>query len=295
MYKKNILKEYISKSELRVFNDKIKVRLSKELAKKYDNGNYTNYLNNMQRCLEEIETLEIKYPANAHPILYIYIVPDDNYGPLLRIPNIFDKGNGGGKPVPCYDLDGFHYAYGISQNLLENYSQKESTISKIVNEIHELSHMVHSLFFSLHQTIREGFAETIPLYILDYEKKFTEHRDILTKMDESQILTAREMLDLEREDKFGEEAILPDRSCSFRLSYISSYLLIRGCVETIVEKNKISKSQAIQQFLEILKQSDYTNEWLFWDIADTIGIPKDIFLDGKEIQMKALNSIKTQD
>ena len=46
MYKKNILKEYISKSELRVFNDKIKVRLSKELAKKYDAGSYTNYLNN---------------------------------------------------------------------------------------------------------------------------------------------------------------------------------------------------------------------------------------------------------
>lgn len=51
MYKKNILKEYISKSELRVFNDKIKVRLSKELAKKYDDGSYTNYLNNMQKCL----------------------------------------------------------------------------------------------------------------------------------------------------------------------------------------------------------------------------------------------------
>ena len=295
MYRKNILKEYISKSELRVFNDKIKVRLSKELAKKYDAGSYTNYLNNMQKRLEEIETLGIKYPANAHPILYIYIVPDDNYGPLLRIPNHFDKGNGGGRQVPCYDLDGFHYAYGISQNLLENYSQKESSISQIVNNIHELTHMVHSLFFSLHQTICEGFAETIPLYALDYEKKFTEHKDVLTKMDENQILTAREMLDSERKGKFGEEAILPNRTCSFRLSYISSYLLVRGCIETIVEKNKISKSQAIQQFLEILKQSDYINEWLFCDIADTIGIPKNTLLDGKDLQIKALNSIKNQD
>ena len=102
------------------------------------------------------------------------------------------------------------------------------------------------------------------------------------------------MLDSERKNIFGEEAILPDKSCSFRLSYISSYLLIRGCVETIVEKNKISKTEAIQQFLEILKQSDYTNEWLFWYIADTIGIPKNILLDGKEIQIKALNSIKAQ-
>lgn len=294
MYQKNILKEYINKSELRIFNDKIKVRLSKELTIKYDKGSYTNYLNHLQKCLDGIETLGIKYPANAHPVLYIYIVPDDNYGPILRIPNFFDKGTGGAKPVPCYDIDGFNYAYGISQNLLEDYSQKVVTVSKIVNDIHELTHMVHSLFFSLHQTIREGLAETVPLYVLDYEKQFTEHKDLLNKMDDSQILTAREMLDSERKNKFGEEAILPNKSCSFRLSYISSYLLIRGCVETIVEKNKISKSEAIQQFLEILKQSDYTNEWLFWYIADTIGIPKNILLDGKEIQIKALNSIKTQ-
>ena len=44
----------------------------------------------------------------------------------------------------------------------------------------------------------------------------------------------------------------------------------------------------------MLKQSDYINEWLFWDIADTIGIPKNILLDGKELQMRALNSIKTE-
>ena len=295
MYQKDLLKDYISKSELRVFSDKIKVRLSKELAKKYDNGSYTNYLNNIQKYLEEIETIGIKYPANAHPILYIYIVPDDNYGQLLRIPDSFYNGNGGGRQVTCYDLDGFHYAYGISQNILEYYSQKKNIISEIVNDIHELTHMVHSLFFSLHSTICEGLAEAVPLYVLEYEKKFTEHRDILAKMDESQILTAREMLDSERKGNFGEEAILTNRTCSFRLSYISAYLLVRGCIETIVKKSKISKAQAIQRFLEMLKQSDYTNEWLFWDIADTIGIPKDVLLDGKEIQMKALNSIKTHD
>lgn len=32
MYKKDMLKEYINNSELRVFNSRIKVRLSKELA-----------------------------------------------------------------------------------------------------------------------------------------------------------------------------------------------------------------------------------------------------------------------
>ena len=37
MYQKDILREYVSKSELRVFSEKIKVRLSKELVEKYIN------------------------------------------------------------------------------------------------------------------------------------------------------------------------------------------------------------------------------------------------------------------
>lgn len=32
MYKKNIMREYIKSSELRVFNDKIKVKLSKKIS-----------------------------------------------------------------------------------------------------------------------------------------------------------------------------------------------------------------------------------------------------------------------
>lgn len=82
MYKKNIMREYIKNSELRIFNDRIKVRLSKELAIKYDNGCYYIYLNNMYKCFQMIDRLNIKFPGNAHPILYVYIVPDDNYAEL---------------------------------------------------------------------------------------------------------------------------------------------------------------------------------------------------------------------
>ena len=44
MYQRDILREYINESELRIFSEKIKIRLSKELAEKYDMGNYNNYL-----------------------------------------------------------------------------------------------------------------------------------------------------------------------------------------------------------------------------------------------------------
>ena len=49
MYQKDKLREYISNSEIRVFSDNIKVRLSKELASKYDNGSYYNYLKDIQK------------------------------------------------------------------------------------------------------------------------------------------------------------------------------------------------------------------------------------------------------
>ena len=100
-----------------------------------------------------INTLNIQYPGNAKPILYVYIVPDENYAKLLRIPNYYNTGNGGGKPVTCYDLDGFNAAYGISQNMAEDKVFETFNISKLENELHELSHIIHSEFFSTNPTI----------------------------------------------------------------------------------------------------------------------------------------------
>lgn len=294
MYQKDILKEYIDESELRVFSKNIKVRLSKELAEKYDDGSYNNYFLNMQKYLDIIDTLGIQYPGNAHPILYVYVVPDDSYSDLLGIPKTFDKGTGGGKPVRCYDLDGFNSAYGLSQNMLVNWPKEETRISRIENVIHELSHIVHSQFFSKHQTICEGFAETLPLYALGFEEIFDEHRNALIKLDESQILSAQELLNSEKKGIYGAEAVLPNKSCSFRFSYVSSYLLVRGCVETIAEKNNLSKAQSIQKFLEIVRQSSCSNEWLIYDIANSIGIPRDELLNGKQLQMKVLVSLSTK-
>ncbi len=291
MYQKDALREYILSSEIRVFSKEIKVRLSKDLAIKYDNGLYQNALLNIQNSLQMINSLNIHYPANAKPILYVYIVPDDRYARLLRMPKHFDKGTGGGKPVNCYDLDGFNSAYGLSQNLLEN-KPLDMGISKRENEIHELSHIIHSQFFSKNQTICEGFAETLPLYTLGLEELFDEHQNILLHLDENMILSAQELLNSEKDGSYGVAEALPNKSCSFRYSYISSYLFVRGCLETLVEKYDISKIEATQSFLEIVKQSNCTNEWLIFDIANAIGIPQEILLNSKDIQKKALSPIK---
>lgn len=291
MYKKDILREYINNSELRVFSNDIKVRLSKELAKKYDSGSYQNALLNIKKCFDMINSLGIMYPAKAKPILFIYITPDESYSDLLKIPKHFDEGSGGGKPVSCYDLEGFNRAYGLSQNLLEN-NLLEMDVSKLENEIHELSHILHSQFFNKNQTICEGFAETLPLYVLNLEEKFIEHRNILLGLKDDQIFSAKQLLDSEKDGTFGVDEVLPNKPCSFRYSYISAYLLIRGCIETIEDKYNISKVEAIQYFLEIVKQSENYDEWLIFDIANTMGINPETLLYGKDMQYKALNSIK---
>lgn len=294
MCKKNMMREYIKNSELRVFNDRIKVRLSKELTVKYDNGCYYNYLNNMDKYFKLIDTLNIQYPSNAHPVFYIYIVPDDSYAELLSFPASFDKGKGGGKPVRCYDLDGFDSAYGLSQNMLENKPIEETDISKVENEIHELAHIVHSQFFHGNDIICEGFAEALPLYALNFEELFDEHRKLIINLSEEQVFSAQEILDSEKADSYGLEAILPNKSCSFRLSYISSYLFVRGCMEALAKKRNLSRKQSVQCFLEIVKQSDCSNEELIYDIADALELPRDELLNGKQMQLEVLQSLSME-
>lgn len=298
MYKKNILREYIQNSEIRYFNDKLRVRLSKELAVKYDNGDYDNYLKNMEIFYKMLISLNIKYPSNANPILYIYIVPDDNFEDMLGIPSTFKRNKGGGKPVICYDLDGFKTAYGISQNSCENKELKEITdfgISYIENNLHELSHLIHGMFFSKNSIFNEGVAEAIPLYVMGIEDEFDKHRNAIINIDESQIYTASELLSQERKNEFGKVELIPNSSCSFRLSYISSYLFIRGCLETIEEKYKLSKTDSLQFFLEMIMQSNCPGEYLIYDIADTLDLNRNELLNGKSLQLKVINDINERD
>lgn len=290
MDKNDLLNDYIKDSELRELSSEIKIRLSKDLVEKYDQGLYKNYLAKIQRCYELIKKANISYPNNNRLILYIYIVPDENYAEMLKIPDKFNNGKGGGKPVKSYDKDSFYYAYGVSQNRCENQSERVS-IMNLVNNVHELAHLVHGEFFKQGSVLGEGFAETLSLYTLDLEEKFDEYIEALKQIKENQIYTVQELINQERDNTFGKEALLPNKSCSFRLSYISSYLFVRGLIETIEEKQNLSKQEATQHLLEKIRQSKYNNEWLIFDIADQIDIEKEELLNAKELQIETLDKI----
>ena len=288
MYKADKLRKYIEESVLKLVDKDFRIRLSKELAEKYEDGVYTNAINNFKKYIQQIKNLNLQYPANANPIFYVYLVPDNDFIDLLKYPYTTRKG--GGRPVASYDIDGFNTAYGLSQNIWENMS-KEPNISQVVNDIHEFAHLVHGLFFSKNRFLSEGFAETLPLYTMDYESKFDEHRNAIKKMKFNQIFSVKELLDMEKNNAFGGEAIISNRSCSFDLSYISSYLVIRGCIETVASKFNIGRIEATQKFLEITRGSNCINEWLVYDIADSLELPRDELLNEKTLQIDTLQNL----
>jgi hypothetical protein len=285
------LKEYIEKSELRSLRDDIKVRMSPELAIKYDAGEFEGMLEKWVQAYEQIKSLNIKYPDDLTPILYIYIFPMDNYVDLLNIPKVFDNGNGGGKPVKCYDSDGYVSAYGTTENMLDKKRIEWYSIMSEENNVHELAHLVHSKFYNSSSIICEGFAEAIPLYGLNYEERFDKHREVLLNLKEEDILTVAQMYEQQRKKEFGKETSNTKGSCSFRYSYISSYLIIRGCLELIESKYNLSRSEAIQKLLDTIKTSKPYHESVFYDIADIIDLDHDEIINGKSIQFDALKSI----
>lgn len=282
------LKRYIKNSELRIVNDDLKVRLSKELALKYDNGSYNIFLEKMNGSIGEIKSIGIKYPGNAKPIFYIYIVPDDNFIELLNFPH--KNAKQGGRPVPSYDIKGFDLALGISSNVCENSSDRVS-ISMTVNFIHELAHLVSGNFFYTNRFIEEGFAETLPLYTLDYESKFDMHRNLIKNMKPEDFYSAKELIEMSKNNDFWMGRLIPNTSCTFNLACISSYLFVRGCMEKIALKYNLNRKEATQKFLEIVKYSNNLETLLVFDIAHEIDIDEEQLLNGKEIQINIIERL----
>lgn len=287
-YKIDELKQYIENSELVEVNKNLRIRLSKELLKKYEDGLYDKEINEIVKSIKEIGTIKVKYPSNAKPIYYVYIVPDENFATLLNFPKNRST-IGGGKIVPCYDLDGFSSAYGISSNMMER--THEDNIMDRVNNIHELAHMIHNMFYQRDRYLCEGFAEVVPLYILDYESKFILHCECILALTEDDILSVQEMLELEERNEFGGNPLVSNASCSFDKAYVSSYLFVRGCIEAIEDNKKINKSEAMQIFLQLIMNSHYTHQFLVWNLADYLDIDREDLLTGKLMQYKAISSI----
>lgn len=277
------LREYICKSELRMISSDFRARMSKKIAKNFDAGLYDVMLAEHKKCIKELKSLNIKYPANAKPVFYMYVVPDDNFVELLDYP--YKTRIGGGRPVASYDMDGFNSAYGTSQNLL--LDNGKVSIEKHVNHVHEYAHLIQQQFFYGAQLFGEGFAELIPWYVLEYERKVPEHFAAMKSINK--IYTANELLEsVAFTDKVS------GKTCSFQQSYVSSYLWVRAVVEHIRVKYKLSKRQTVQKFLELGGFSKFRKQWFIVELAEIIGMDAKNLLDSTEYQIKMLKQIEKE-
>ena len=281
-----LLKNYLDECVLISFNDKLKIRLSKELEEKYNKGLYDAYLNNLASCIEIVDTLNLKYPCDAKPIYYLYIFPLDK-GYLLDIPKPFDTNKGGGRPIKAHDLDSFTSAYGVTENLCLRSEYPEFSRQ---NTIHELIHLVSSMFYNKDRYINEGVAEAVTYYCFDYEDIFTNHRERLADIKEEDLYTIKELL--EQSSEFGLKGIEGTNICTYRYSYISSYLVMASVLDHIKEKYNIDKKETAQVLFETLRSTQNFNRWLVDDLAYLIDEDSEEMYSTKKLQLEYLNKLK---
>ena len=150
------------------------------------------------------------------------------------------------------------------------------------NTIHELIHLVASMFFSKDRYLNEGIAEAVSLYVLDYENKWEEHKECMKQLKEEDIVTVKELIAENKNNTYGDKGIEGKKACSFRYSYISSYLICGYLLSKI----------KVQELFELLRSSKEWSEYLAYEIAYSLDLDPKEFLEGKKYQLEYLDIIK---
>lgn len=288
-YKLHPLEEYLKSTKIITINDNFKIRMNENQLNNYNNHLYDMRINAMKERIDKIISLNIKYPYNAKPVFYLYVAPTENFREIMDYPS-YIKSEWGGKPVRSYDLDGFKTAYSQSDNIL--LWNHEISDAEDANSVHELAHLVHGMFYRNSSLLCEGFADAFTFYILNYENKVDGYKELLRSLKESDILTANDLLIAEENGTFNSRPMIPNKTCSFSIYYISSYLFVRGLIETIEKNKNINKFEAMQEFLNIQYNNNFYKQFSIFKIADDLNLDKDSLLNKKDIQLSVLEKIK---
>ena len=275
------LQKYIQESELRIVNDKFRMRMAPDLAQKYDDGVYDAGVAEHAGCINELMEIGWQDVIGQNPMFYTYLVPDDRLIELLDYPYQRSRG---GRPVQCFDKDGFRFAYGATQNTF--IMDKKPEIIAHINNIHEYAHLVQGQLNPYkHVMFQEGFAEVVVWYLLGYESKYLEHAMAVADTD---IYSANELLTtVSFKDK------VPGKRCHFQKSYISSYVLVRTMVEQIESKYGVDRIGAIRMWLETYSENDKDKQGLMTDFAKMLGIDAGKLIYTTDYQKDVLQKIKT--
>ncbi len=238
MYKP--LADFLQDSEVRIVNDNLHFRMLPAVAKNYDHGMYDAAVDMWVDLVAEISRIGIRSPDKKKKVFYIYFVPDDFYSHMSGYENTL------GKPEVGADADGFVYALCYLQQVLLPGTQTDKlNLFNRVTKLHELSHLVHSVFGKNPFWFGEGVAEIVPWYLLGYEKRIPTHLKWMRALP--QIYTLE---DFSNGQGFSREKV-EKKISSYRTGYVSMYLITRAIVSGIAKKLKISPVAAVQKFLDL--------------------------------------------
>ena len=272
------LRDYLKDSELRIADKNLHIRMSPELAKKYDAGAYDFVVAEQLDCIRELMALNL-LPDKSKKF-YIYLVPDDRLVELLMYP--YKDAESGGRPVRCFDDDGLSYAHGSSQNLF--LRQEKRKTNGHVNDLHEYSHLIQGEYATKDLFFNEGFAELLPWYVLNYERKTLPH--IMTVLD-TDIYSASNMLG--RKDVYRD--VVAGRTISFQKSYISAYIFMRTIIEKIEEKYNLDKVGAAKFWLQWIAETKLNCGLLVTEFANKLGLNAEKLLYTTDYQKEVLQKM----
>ncbi len=272
------LRDYLKSSELRIADENLHIRMSPELAKKYDAGAYDFVVAEQLRCIRELKKLNLL--SNNGKKFYIYLVPDDRLTELLVYP--YKNAERGGRPVRCFDDDGLWLAYGSSQNLF--LRQEKPTTNEHVNDLHEYSHLIQGEYATKDSFFDEGFAELVPWYVLNYERKTLPH--IMAVLD-TDIYSAANMLG--RKDVWRD--VVVGKTISFQKSYISAYVFMRTIIEKIEEKYNLDRLGAAKLWLQWISETKNNRGFLVTEFANKLGLNAEKLLYTTEYQKEVLQKM----
>lgn len=189
-----------------------------------------------QELINEVAKVKIDYPKNRKLKVSMVVIPRDLYAEISGNP--FGQGINAG-PNPYDEVFKFAiYIDDISFLQRRDWSR--------IDILHEISHVVHGAFFRGIGPFGEGFAEALPLYIMDLEKDSPNHIQKICEMKPDDFLSLTQIM---KRGMNPESEIKQNLPIALRKSYIVIYLITRGILQRLVLRNGGDKAAALNEFL----------------------------------------------
>ena len=193
-----------------------------------------------QKLINEIAQLKIDYPQNREFLAAMIVIPRELYAELSGNP--FGQGING-------NLNPFDEVFKTAIYIDEQSFLSRNDWSEI-DILHEISHIVHGAFFGIYP-FDEGFADALPLYVLDLEKTFPEHVAKIRTMSPRDFLS---LAQIRRRGMNPPREIKQNLPIALRKSYIVIYLIVRGILQRLTMRNGGDKVAALNEFLRQFRE-----------------------------------------